>query len=399
MVRSQASLPRIEIRGYCFGRPFGTDSAAYFYAMATYSNFRAGRALVRASLQAIMKSPSAVVFGLAFPLIFILVFGTLGEGRGGFSTSLSLAPGADTANPIYASLKAMPGIKWKTYPDTTAQSADLRKGAIAAVMNITRQLPGAAPMYLVKLRAASTDMADVQQLSGIISSIAEKSDPEIQRRMNAFTAVEVQQTLVREYRNIDFVLPGQLGFSLLAGSVFGTAFVFFGLRQTLVLKRFFATPVRRGTIVISEGIARMFFQLMTAIVIIAIGHFAFGFTLVHGFATFLQLLALSALAIMVFMGFGFVVSNLAKNESVIPAFANMITLPQFLLAGTFFSIDVFPKWLQPIARALPLSFLNHAMRQVSFEGAGFGAIRWDILWLCVWGIVLYAFASRIFKWE
>jgi len=217
--------------------------------------------------------------------------------------------------------------------------------------------------------------------------------------MQAFAAVDVQQTVVREYKNIDFVLPGQLGFSLLAGSVFGTAFVFFGLRQTLVLKRFFATPVKRSTIVISEGIARMTFQLLTAIVIIGIGHFAFGFTLVHGIATFFALLALSALAIMVFMGFGFVVSNLAKNESVIPAFANMITLPQFLLAGTFFSIDNFPDWLQPIARVLPLTFLNDAMRKVSFEGAGFSAIGWDVLWLCVWGIALYVFASRIFKWE
>lgn len=367
--------------------------------MAAYSNFRAGRALVRASLQAILRSPSAIVFGLAFPLIFILVFGTLGDHGSGFSTRLSLAQGSDTLNPIYGALKAMPGIRWKTYKDTAAQGAELRKGNIAAIMRIDREQAGVAPVYRVRLHAASTEMGDVQQLVGIIHGIIENSDPEIQRRTAAFATVDVAQTVVREYKNIDFVLPGQLAFSLLAGSVFGTAFVFFGLRQTLVLKRFFATPVRRGTIVVSEGIARMIFQLLTAIVIISIGHFAFGFTLVHGFATFLQLLALSALAIMVFMGFGFVVSNLAKNESVIPAFANMITLPQFLLAGTFFSIDVFPKWLQPLARALPLTFLNDAMRKVSFEGAGFGAIAWDVLWLCVWGIVLYAFASRIFKWE
>ncbi len=364
--------------------------------MADYSNFRAARALTRASLQAILRSPSAVVFGLAFPLIFILVFGMLSGSGGGFSTKLSLAPGADTANPIYASLKEVEGITWKTYPDTAGQNKDLRDGKIAAIVSIQK---GGAPLYHVGLRAASTKMDEVAQLQGIINGILQRADPEISRRITSLAKVDVQETTVREYKYLDFILPGQLGFSLLAGSVFGTAFVFFGLRQTLVLKRFFATPVRRGTIVISEGIARMIFQLMTAIVIITIGHFAFGFTLVHGFITFLQLLALSALAIMVFMGFGFVVSNVAKNESVIPAFSNMITLPQFLLAGTFFPIEVFPKWLQPIAGALPLSFLNHAMRQVSFEGAGFWAIRWDILWLCVWGIALYALASRIFKWE
>ena len=367
--------------------------------MAEYSNFRAGRALTRASLQAILRSPSAVVFGLAFPLIFILVFGTLGGGSRRFAATVSLEKGADTLNPIYSALKGMEAISWKTYPDTAAQAKDLRKGAITALLGIQKSPPGVQPAYKIRLRAASSEMGEAEQLRGVIQGIIQHSDPVIGQRMAAFAEIDVTQTVVREYKTIDFILPGQLGFSLLAGSVFGTAFVFFGLRQTLVLKRFFATPVRRGTIVISEGIARMTFQLMTAIVIIAIGHFAFGFTLLHGFSTFLQLLALSALAIMVFMGFGFVVSNLAKNESVIPAFSNLITLPQFLLAGTFFPIEVFPKWLQPLAHALPLAHLNHAMRQVSFEGAGFSGIGWDIVWLVGWGIVLYAVASRIFKWE
>jgi ABC-2 type transport system permease protein len=293
----------------------------------------------------------------------------------------------------------MEGIKWNGYPDSVARNADLKKGNIDAILRIDRQPQGVLPVYKIHLHAASSEMGDVQQLIGVIKGILEQSDPEIARRIKETADIDVQQTVVREYKRIDFILPGQLGFSLLAGSVFGTAFVFFNLRQTLVLKRFFATPVRRGTIVVSEGIARMIFQLLTAIVIISIGHFVFGFTLVHGWVSFVQLLVLSALAIMVFMGFGFVVSNVAKNESVIPAISNIITLPQFLLAGTFFPIDVFPSWLQPLARMLPLTFLNDAMRKVAFDGAGLWAVRLDILALGIWGIVLYAVASRIFKWE
>lgn len=367
--------------------------------MKPYSNFRAGVALVRASLQAILKSPSAVVFGLAFPLIFILVFGFLGGGGGGFSTSISMATGSDTSNPIYQGLSRIPGIKFKTYKDSVAQQKDLLKGNIAAVMQIIKQAPGDTPLYKIKLHAASSEMGEVGQLAGVIQNIIGKSNPTVQRELKAIASLDIAQTEVREYKRIDFILPGQLGFSLLAGSVFGTAFVFFGLRQTLVLKRFFATPVRKSTIVISEGIARMVFNIATAVIIIVLGRFAFGFTLINGFSTFMGLMALSALSIMVFMGFGFVVSNLAKNETVIPALSNIITLPQFLLAGTFFPITVFPEWLQPFARALPLSFLNDAMRKVSFDGAGFWEVRYDVLFLCIWGVVLYAVASKVFKWE
>ena len=45
-----------------------------------YSNLRATLAIAKASLISILRSPSAVVFSLAFPLIFILVFGLLEVG-------------------------------------------------------------------------------------------------------------------------------------------------------------------------------------------------------------------------------------------------------------------------------------------------------------------------------
>ena len=111
------------------------------------------------------------------------------------------------------------------------------------------------------------------------------------------------------------------------------------------------------------------------------------------------MLLLSALGLIVFMGFGFVVSGLAKNESLIPPLANVITLPQFLLSGTFFGIENFPEWLQPVCRVLPLTHLNSALRLVAFEGAGFEAILFPIGVLIAWGFLIYALAIRVFRWE
>lgn len=111
------------------------------------------------------------------------------------------------------------------------------------------------------------------------------------------------------------------------------------------------------------------------------------------------MLLLSTMGVIVFMGFGFVVSGLAKSESTIPPISNIITLPQFLLSGTFFSIDAFPTWLQPISRALPLTYLNDAMRKVAFEGAGLWDVKQQMLIILVWGIGIYAVAVKTFKWE
>ena len=366
--------------------------------MANYSNMRAMRAMIKASLQAIFRSPSAIIFTIAFPLIFIFVFGSLG-GDGGFSIHVADAPGCDTTNQMYRMLHSVPVLKWSETKDTAEISKSLKQGDIVATISVKDQGPQAIPHYMVLVNAASSHVDKAQQLKSVISGIVQMQDPEITKRMNELIAVSMHVSEVREYRTIDFILPGQLSFSLLASGVFGTAFVFFNLRQTLVLKRFFATPVRREIIVLSEGIARMLFQMMGAVIILCIGHFLFHFTLSNGIVTFIELLVMSAISLMVFMGFGFVISGIARSESAIPPLSNLITLPQFLLAGTFFSIDNFPKWMQPFCKALPLTYLNDALRKISYEGANFWTVRIDILVLLIWGVVIYAIASRTFKWE
>lgn len=366
--------------------------------MAQYSNLRALRALVKASLQSILKSPSAIVFSIAFPLVFILVFGFLGGGR---MTAVSLAVDAnsDTANQLYASIAKAEGIKLLHIADTAEVSKKMRDGDITGVIKIDKQDKAGEDFYDVSVDASSSQAMRLPQLQGTLYALVQKLDPSIKKRIDELASIQMNVVTVREFKTIDFILPGQLGFSLLAGSVFGTAFVFFNLRQTLVLKRFFATPVRREIIVLSEGLSRMIFQLMGAVIIIVLGHYAFDYTLVNGFTTFIEMILLSALGIMVFMGFGFIISGIAKSESTIPPLSNLVTLPQFLLAGTFFSIDVFPTWLQPICRALPLTFLNDALRKVAFDGAGIMDIGFDLIMLVVWGVVVYVIAGRVFRWE
>ncbi len=212
---------------------------------------------------------------------------------------------------------------------------------------------------------------------------------------------KVNETTIqgREYKYIDFILPGMLGFSLLSSGVFGTAFVFLSLRLTLVIKRFFATPVKRFSIVLGEALARIVFALLGALFIICIGHYVFSFTLIHGFITVLNMLLLSAIGLIIFMGFGFIISGVAKNESSVPPFSNIITLPQFLLSGTFFSTTAFPTWLQAISRVLPLTHLNEAMRKVAFEGASLTDVSHQLLILGIWFVGIYVVAVKTFKWE
>jgi len=364
--------------------------------MSSYSQVRALKALTVAALRSITKSPSSVVFTLAFPLIFILVFGFLGNSSN-VSVTIGLAPGADTANMLYSTLNQVPAVRIIKERDTAILNEKLGKGTIAAILNIREKEKQGT--YKIEIAGNATQQVKINQLKAIMENAILASDPEMRSNIEDRLDIEESAIASRNFKTIDFILPGQLGFSLLAASIFGTAFVFFNLRQTLVLKRFFATPVRKSNILIAEGLARMVFQLIGALIIILVGKFAFGYTLVNGVFTLINMLILCFIALMVFMSFGFIISGLARSESTIPPLANIITLPQFLLAGTFFSVEAFPGWLQPVAYALPLTYFNDAMRAIAFDGASLWAVKSDIGVLLLWGVIGYAVATRVFKWE
>ena len=366
---------------------------------AEYSQRKAMLAVTRASLTAIMRSPSAVIFSFGFPLIFILVFGFMQEGKPTIQVGFTADSDSSATNILYRLICDHPIIK-VIKKDQASLWKDMQKGRITALLSLRPTSGSGYPLYSLEMIHASAGADKIGLLQAALRDINYTLSQQNNPTMPLYAKITTPPPVPgRVYRNIDFILPGQLGFSLLSAGIFGVAFVFFNLRQTLVLKRFFATPISRASILLGEGLARVLFQLTTAVVILLIGHYAFGFTLVNGWITFFELLVLSALGLMVFMGFGFVVSGLARNESMIPPFANMITLPQFLLAGTFFSIEAFPSWLQPLCHFLPLTHLNNAMRNIAFEGSHLMDCSKELGILMIWGLLIYGLAVKVFKWE
>lgn len=367
-----------------------------------YSQFVAMWAITKASLRSIMRSPSAVVFSFVFPFVFILVFGFIGNSGGMRAFVVVMEKGSDTSNALYRALVNTPTLIFRQYDSEEDRKLDLQKGRIAGTISIRKHSAGGAP-YQLEMKSTTSSNDKWPQLKSLLeTTISQVSDSQYSNRpVYARFDFDYKKdvTEIRQYKTIDFILPGQLGFSLLSSGVFGVAFMFFNLRSTLVLKRFFATPISRTFIILGESLSRVIFQMITAVVIIGVGYLFFGFTLVHGVQTFLEMLVLSFIGLVLFMGFGFIVSGVAKSDSTIPPFANLITLPQFLLGGTFFSIDNFPSWLQPISRALPLTHLNEAMRSVAFEGHNLWDVRAEIGILLLWSVAAYAVASRVFKWE
>ena len=365
-----------------------------------YNQSKALWAITRASFKAIFSNPSAIVFSVLFPIIFIMIFGAFGNG-GGPSYRIALAPDCDTSNVLFLSLKKIPAIHITGYPDTLARNKDFYKGKLTAILAIKEVKDSLQPSHFI-IRTRSTSASG--NTFGSFMQVLEYSKLKFELAMsgNKSELVHIAQpeiSTVKEYRQIDFILPGQLGFSILFSTLFGIAFVFFGLREQLVLKRFYATPVNRINILLGIGTSRLFFQLINVIVLILVGHFFLHFTLRNGVLTFVDMLLMTVIMLFLLMGVGLIFSSIAKSDSSIPLLINLFGFPQMMLSGTFFPIEVFPIWLQGICRVLPLTQFNDAMRKISFEGLGILDCWRQIGILGIWMVIIYAIAVKVLKWE
>jgi ABC-2 type transport system permease protein len=362
--------------------------------MKQYSQTRAMLAVIKASLKGQLRSPMSLVFGFFFPFLFILIFGT--SNRSMPAVKVAFSQKTDTASALYKAIVSVPSII--TVKDTGKLLQDqFIRGRVTAVIDIENDTSLPCRVNI----ASTTASADrIGFLRSILEGVVKRADDQFFKNRPSVARLNFAPAQSgRIYRDIDFVLPGQLGFSLLAAGLFGVAFLFFNLRETLVLKRMNATPLKRINIILGETLARVIFQMIITAVIILIGRYLFNFTLVNGWITFAELMVLSFIGLVVFMGFGFFISGFAKSINTIPAMTNMLGFPQFMLAGTFFPTNNLPHWLQMVSKVLPLTYLNNAMRKIAFEGVHLTGCLTELGMLALWGIIIYTVAVKLFKWE
>ncbi|HUR66124.1 MAG TPA: ABC transporter permease [Chitinophagaceae bacterium] len=366
---------------------------------STYSQSRALWAITKASFKAIFTNPAAIFFSLMFPIIFVLIFGAFGNG-GGVSYRIAIGAGSDTNNVFYERLRDNPSIRIVSFPDSASLKKELQKGRLTAIVTIKEQKDSAGrSSYSLHTNTTTASGATIGGFMEKLEYLKLKYEMLIGHTGQLVNIERPEIASVRRYRQIDFVLPGQLGFSILFSTLFGVAFTFFGLRETLVLKRFYASPVSRLNILLGIGISRIFFQLLSVIVLLLFGHFVLNFTLQHGILTFFEIVFMTIVMLFLLLGVGLIFSSIVKTDTAIPLIINLFGFPQMMLSGTFFPIEVFPGWLQEICRVLPLTQYNDAVRKISFEGLHLSDCLRQLGILGIWIAIIYIILMRVLKWE
>jgi ABC-2 type transport system permease protein len=205
-----------------------------------------------------------------------------------------------------------------------------------------------------------------------------------------------QEVQVSRGRYIDYLVPGILAMNIMFSGIFNLAVVMTSMRQKGILRRLKVTPVPKSAILAALITTRMIIIFVSMLLILAVGVFMFGVEFRGNFALLVLLVVVGSLS---FTTFGFAVSAYAKTVESAESIANVVAMPMMFMGDVFLPVANMPAFIQPIASALPLSFLGKGMREVALNGGGIVEVAVPLLAVVAYGLVGFVIAIKLFKWE
>lgn len=351
------------------------------------------------SLKSQLRTTSTVLLGFMFPLAFIAVFSFVGGEARKLRLGLVEDDTVTKSSSIAAAVRALPEFEVVARPGEELEGL-LRTGKLDGIIRYVPapEATGSAPRGQVLLSYSTTSPQSGAIARLAVDMVVHKANLRLGGVEQPSIGFEARQVEAQPFRYVDFALPGQLGFSLLALAVSGMAFSLTFLRNSMVLKRIFVTPTWHPLVLLGQALSRLVVVMLNTTLLLLCGVLFFKFHLAHGVVTFLRMLALSMFGLLTFLGFGLLIAARARSTESVSPLANLFTLPQLLLCGTFFATEQLPAWLQPIANHLPLTYFNVAMRKVANEGASLWEVSNSLLGLAAWSVVAYVLAVRSLRW-
>jgi ABC-2 type transport system permease protein len=361
---------------------------------------RALLALTLANIKSYVRDRAALFWTLAFPLVFIIMFGLIFS-AGGSRLTLAVVPDdtSPSADSFMTALEDQAGVDLKIYDEDDARDV-MNHGDVDGIVIIPQGYGDA----LAAATAGTGKPADLRiitdasrpQLAGSVYQAVGNVLGVVNLGGRPPLVVPEAETVQTENLNaISYFVPSMLGLSVMQVGIFA-AIPLVADREKLILKRLAATPLRRWQLVGSNVLMRLLIAISQTLIIVAVGTLAFGVAIVGSMVLTMGFVMLGA---MTFLALGYVIASFAGTEDAANGMTSIIQFPMMFLSGSFFQINQMPDFLQGIARVIPLTYLSDALRQVMVGGAAFAPLWMCALILVAWLAVCFGIAAAKFRWQ
>jgi ABC-2 type transport system permease protein len=359
--------------------------------------------LTQANIRSFTRDRAALFWTMAFPLIFILMFGAIFTGGGDTARTFAWVDGDGSvrSTALRAAFGAVENVDLVDASEADALEK-MRHGEVDAVLVVPAGF-GAALDALATQPGPPTTIAvytDPTQQTGsaatyqIVGGVLGALNLAVSGRGPAVVP-DARAIQTENLTFISYLVPSILGMALMQLGIF-SAIPLVADREKLILKRLGATPLRRWQLVGSNVIMRLLIAIVQTVMIVGVGAAAFH---VQISGNLLVVGALVLLGAMSFIGLGYVIASFARTEDAANGMTSVVQFPLMFLSGTFFPIDAMPPALQGVARVMPLTYLSDALRQTMVGGTPFTPLAVCFGVLAGFLALCFAISARFFRWQ
>ena len=339
--------------------------------------------LLVARMLELKREPEVVFWVFAFPLLLALGLGIAFRNKPADAVSLAIArgPGCEQAQALLARSPQHAKFKIQVLDADEARNG-FRLGKFDLVIE-----PGAngALQYRYDPARPESVLAKAEVNDALQASAGRKEA----LSTTANTSSEPGS------RYIDFLIPGLLGMNLMNSGMWGIGFALVDMRQRKLLKRFVATPMRRGDFLLALASSRLILMFIEVGLLLVFGVIFFHMRVLGSVGAIALIGALGSLT---FGGVGLLTASRAQKIESVSGLINLVMMPMWIFSGVFFSYERFPAVIHPLIKALPLTALNDALRASILEGTPL-LNQWPrLLVMILWGGISFALAVKWFRW-
>jgi ABC-2 type transport system permease protein len=352
--------------------------------------------LIRTNFIMLLRQRALLISTLGLAVISMLVFGFLFGGNGATKTVLGVVDqdNSSISKQIVTQLQKSDSLQVYT-GNYSEEQQSLQNGDRDAIIIIGaqfgKQLTQGNSHLQVFYNQSSPITAETAKLA--VQSIVDGINRSIMHQPGPVT---LEQTAVaaKDFRTIDFITPGMLGMLLMwANLAVGTQMVLW--REMGITKRLAATPLKPISMIGSQVVARLALSIVQGAILLALAIWIFN---VHIYGNYGLLLLTVALGALTMLAIGFAVASFVKKSEATQSIILLVSFPMMFLGGSYFNVNGAPNFLQPLIHAMPLYYLNEALRQVINNGAGWASIQTSVLVLVAWIVAALLIVWRSFRW-
>jgi ABC-type polysaccharide/polyol phosphate export permease len=177
--------------------------------------------------------------------------------------------------------------------------------------------------------------------------------------------------------------------------MWGIGFALVEMRQRKLLKRYVATPMRRGDFLLALATSRLILMMAELVLMLGFGVFVFHMRVT---GSWWAILLVSCVGALTFAALGLLTASRAQKIETASGIMNVVMMPMWVFSGIFFSYERFPAAVIPLIKLLPLTALNDTLRAIILQGSSLSSQATPIAVMCVWGALSFFFAVRFFRW-